>query len=188
MAYTFEYPPSFASHCPLDIERSGVLPATYQLRHHFFLTRLKLVVKEVFTRPRAQYLLDGMQQELVQYTLTFHFALISLTWQNNVLISHGICSVMGLDVPSPYFLQELVIAPIIDPDDKDFPAALARIFISLEVSERDAAFVQKICGQKFDWWNIKNGHYPCYQDLVAVIDNKVYEVRASFRSFEGSPP
>jgi hypothetical protein len=67
MAYTFEYPPSFASHCPLDIARSGVLPATYQLCHHFFLTRLKVIVKEVFTRPRAQYLMDGMFQELVQY-------------------------------------------------------------------------------------------------------------------------
>jgi len=80
MAYSFEYPPSFASHHPLDAGRSGVLPATYQLTHHFFLTRLKLVVKQVFTRPRSQYLLDGMEQEIVLYPLAFIFLISYQLW------------------------------------------------------------------------------------------------------------
>ena len=49
-----------------------MLPATFQLSHHFFLTRLKLVVKQVFTRSRSKYLLDGLEQELVLHTPTLH--------------------------------------------------------------------------------------------------------------------
>jgi len=65
MAYTFEYPPAFVSHRPLNVGRSGILPATHQLYHHFFLSRLKFVLKELLTLPKTEYLLMGMQQELV---------------------------------------------------------------------------------------------------------------------------
>ena len=179
MAYTFEYPPAFVSQSPLNIERSGLHSATYQLCHHFFLTRLKLVMKEVLTRPQTQYMMDGMQQELVKYTLTFIFLISHQLWQENVLISHGTCSVLGLNVPSPYFLQELIIGPLSDPEDKDHVAAVARVFVSLEVSERDKLFIQMISGDKFDWWTGEDGNYPCYQDLTNLIASKVYKVSSA---------
>jgi len=50
------------------------------------------------------------------------------------------------------------------------------VFVGLEVSERDEAFVRTICGAKFDWWNAKKGNYPVYQDLTERISEKVYEV------------
>ena len=97
-------------------------------------------------------------------------------WQSNALISHGSCSVLGVDVPSPYFLQELLIGAVNDPTDKDYAAAVARVFVGLEVSERDEAFVQTICGENFDWWNSMGGTYPTYDDFSHRIAEKVYEV------------
>jgi hypothetical protein len=104
-------------------------------------------------------------------------------WQFNLLISHGTCSVLGLDVPSPYFLQELLIGTISDAEDKDLLAAVTRVFVGLEVSERDAAFLRKICGDKFDWWTVENGSYPSYPDLMECITTKVYKVLTPSSSF-----
>lgn len=67
-AYTFEYPPSFATHSPIGIERSEWLPVVTQLCHHFLLTRFKLVAKQVFRKPRTNYFKEGMNTELVPYT------------------------------------------------------------------------------------------------------------------------
>jgi hypothetical protein len=48
MAESYEYPPALIQHRPLQYNRQGLHPATLKLRHHFFLTRAKIVFHEVF--------------------------------------------------------------------------------------------------------------------------------------------
>ena len=84
---------------------------------------------------------------------------------------------LGINVPSPYFLQKLlVLGGIHDAFDKDYPAVAARIYMSLEVSERDEAFVRKICGNDFDWWEVTDGHYPSFDELSESVANRIYKV------------
>ena len=69
MAETFEYPPAFVPRRPLKYEHAGVLPITLRLSHHFFLTRLKMVVKVVYgSREATAYLFAGVRSELVSFS------------------------------------------------------------------------------------------------------------------------
>ena len=49
MAQSYAYPPSLIQHRPLQHGRERLHPATLKLRHHFFLTRVKIVYQEVLT-------------------------------------------------------------------------------------------------------------------------------------------
>ena len=67
MAETFGYPPALLSHRPFHYETSGVYPVALRLNHHFFLTRLKWAIKEVWGRPITPHIVKGMNHELVSY-------------------------------------------------------------------------------------------------------------------------
>jgi hypothetical protein len=62
---TFEYPPAFVASRPPNRERSGVLRITVRLAHHFFLSRLKIVLNELIHMKPNKYLEQGFQIELV---------------------------------------------------------------------------------------------------------------------------
>jgi len=81
----------------------------------------------------------------------------------------------------------MLIGPLFDPEDKDHAAAVAKIFVGLEVSERDEAFLRTICGDNFNWWNSEEANYPTYQDIAGLISTKVYSVSILSGSFEGMP-
>jgi len=69
MAETFEYPPAFVHHHPLDYKRAGVHPLLFWLHHHFFLTQLKVVLKAVLCKEYTPFLLDGIESEVVSVSL-----------------------------------------------------------------------------------------------------------------------
>ena len=48
MATTFEYPPAFARHHPLQFAGNPAQLGRLRFEYHFFLTRLKIVVDSVF--------------------------------------------------------------------------------------------------------------------------------------------
>src|ERR1700691_4533063 len=48
MATTFEYPPAFARHRPLQFAGNPAQLGRLQFEYHFLLTRLKIVVDSVF--------------------------------------------------------------------------------------------------------------------------------------------
>ena len=66
MADSYEYPPSLIQHRPLQYNRQGLYPATLKLRHHFFLTRVKIVFQEVLTACIYGHVEDYLQEELVR--------------------------------------------------------------------------------------------------------------------------
>ena len=74
MTDTFEYPPSLASHYPVDLEAAGVVPAIYQLGHHFFISRFKTVMLRIFDKSCTRDSVIGLQYELVQYIPSFSVA------------------------------------------------------------------------------------------------------------------
>jgi hypothetical protein len=63
MAETFEYPPAFVSHRPTNLNQTSPLASMLKLRHHFFLTRLKLALwHAASTHPNHG---AGLEHELV---------------------------------------------------------------------------------------------------------------------------
>jgi hypothetical protein len=65
MADTYEYPPSLKTYRPLQFERTGIYPASLKLRHHFFITRAKIVFLEVFETANTVRVDRYMQEEMV---------------------------------------------------------------------------------------------------------------------------
>jgi hypothetical protein len=66
MAESYEYPPRLIQHRPLQYNRQGLYPATLKLRHHFFLTRVKIIFREVLTGSMTDEVEEYLQQELVR--------------------------------------------------------------------------------------------------------------------------
>ena len=66
MAKTFEYPPALVSRRPFHYESAGVYPVALRLSHHFFLTRLKWGIQEVWGRRVTPHLANGLNRELVK--------------------------------------------------------------------------------------------------------------------------
>jgi hypothetical protein len=65
MPLTYEYPPTLAAWRPFQWQRNGCFPSYLRLRHHFFLTHLKVIMGEVFSRKPSPYLLKGLLNDMV---------------------------------------------------------------------------------------------------------------------------
>jgi hypothetical protein len=91
-------------------------------------------------------------------------------------MSHGTCTVLGLTVPAPYFLQELILGPELNPEGPEDAAALWRLFVSSEVSEQDKLFVKDINDGMVNWWTIKEGTYPKFDEFYERIGERMYRV------------
>jgi hypothetical protein len=58
--------PVFVSRRTMHVDRNGILPTSLRLRHHFFLTRFKIVLRKVAVLPRTDSLEEGLFCEMVQ--------------------------------------------------------------------------------------------------------------------------
>jgi hypothetical protein len=65
MADASENPPVFVSTHPFHLDRNGILPTSLRLQHHFFLTRFKIVVREVAPLDKTDALAEGIFNEMV---------------------------------------------------------------------------------------------------------------------------
>ena len=111
---------------------------------------------------------------------SYMFGLILLTtWQHNVLISQGFCAALGCPVPSPFFLQELLLGPYFEPDDHEGNrASYTKVFVSAEVSKRDQDFYEDITTNVEEWWNCPDGTpYPTFDDLCDLLAKRLNKVR-----------
>ena len=180
MAESYEDPPAFVPHRLLGIERSQGDPSIFRLCHHYFLTRLKLALKQTYRHQPTEYLRRGLHRETVPDT--FFFGLFSPTLQTNFLIIHGSCTVLALNVPCPYFVQELLLGATFQPGHPDQGASVARLLLGAEVSERDEAFIRKIAGPEAEEWWYKDDteEYPPYHTILQTIGPRVREVCIPF--------
>jgi hypothetical protein len=70
MAETYEFPPSLTDYRPLQYERTGIYPPMLKLRHHFFLTRIKIVFKEMVSLPTTIREDWFFHEEMVSYSVS----------------------------------------------------------------------------------------------------------------------
>jgi hypothetical protein len=71
-ATTHEYPPSFSQNRPLRTDRSRPYPSALRLRHHFFLTRLKIILKDTISMKQTSLMERKIQQEIVRMSLILY--------------------------------------------------------------------------------------------------------------------
>ena len=76
MAKSFEYPPAFVAHRSLSHDDSSAVGTMMLLCHHFFLTRLKKAVIEVFRLEYTSFLHIGLAGELVNYLHYYCFSAV----------------------------------------------------------------------------------------------------------------
>jgi len=69
-ATTYEFPPSFSQHRPLRTDRSRPYPSALRLRHHFFLTRLKIILKDTMSMKQTSLMERNIQEEIVRISST----------------------------------------------------------------------------------------------------------------------
>ena len=98
--------------------------------------------------------------------------------QTNFLLVHGSCTVLGLNVPCPYFVQEILLGDGFFHQSVNRRAGVARLLIAAEVSERDETFVRMLAGpESGEWWYRDDPeHYPLYSEVLNIINEKIQAV------------
>lgn len=120
-----------------------------------------------------------MASTVKQYHIWLLFLVLSHSLlQSNFLLMHGTCTALGLNVPCPYFIQEILIGAAFHPGHQDQAAAVARLLIAAEISAQDEAFVRSVSGPEAnEWWNQEDEEqYPPYRESWDVIRTRVQEV------------
>lgn len=85
---------------------------------------------------------------------------------------------MGCPVPTPYFLQEVLLSGPMDPHGTpEDNVVLAKILTSAEVTDRDKAFCIEVMEGTYEWWNSEQGPFPSYELCLDRIDKRLQEVR-----------
>jgi hypothetical protein len=86
--------------------------------------------------------------------------------QQNVLISQGWCTALGVPVPTPFFLQEFLLGTFLD-EERAFGhiASLVKIFLTLEISDLDRKFHEDIMDGEGRWW-VTDGAAPLSFDTL----------------------
>jgi hypothetical protein len=82
--------------------------------------------------------------------------------------------VLGCPVPSPYFLQELLLGPSGDPDNEESGSSFLNIFLSLDLSARDLAFYENATSGLVEWWDSspeEETPLPTVNELYALLDD-----------------
>ena len=136
MVLTYEFPPSFARHPTTPGNPNAAFNSLIRFKHQFCLTRLKVLITQMFDN----LTITADQKERLSTEVQI------------VLTSQGYCTALGIVVSSPFFLQELLHGTFLgfgDPDLGDH--VLARIIHSINVSERELAFITDICGHYSTW-------------------------------------
>lgn len=121
--------------------------------------------------------MQGLHQETIFFFFVLLLVLIQ-TNQTNLLLAHGSCTVLGLDVPCLYFVQEILIGSGLVQQHVNQRVGVARFLVSAEVTERDKAFVRMVGGDESEqWWHKDNPeHYPPYGEILNIINEKVQAV------------
>jgi hypothetical protein len=186
MAETYEYPPSLANYRPLQFDRTGIYPVALRLRHHFFLTRIKIVFKEVMGASNDVRVDWFFQEELVRFCNnkdTIHLS----SMQQNVLISQGWCAALGVSVPTPFFLQELLLGNFDDPDRAHrLVPSLVKLFVTLEISDIDRMFHDDIMGDAGRWWLHPTERPLSFREMWRMLEKRTDDVGSHFLSGHGS--
>lgn len=95
-----------------------------------------------------------------------------------MLSSQGYCTAVGVIVPIPFYLQEWLRIPTWG-KSVDSGAALMKIFRSVEVSDRDRAFLKDMMSGHNDWLTTGAGSLHDLVDLTSLVLDKVVEVSQS---------
>jgi hypothetical protein len=127
--------------------------------------------------------MKGVKNEVVRhYYNGFGYTYNFVKFQQNTIYSHGICTALGLNIPTPYFLQELILGMAAS---SDIHASLVRLFVSLEISERDEIFVASITDGIEEWWDGTQGPFRTYDEFCELIKTRMEKVAILFPNIYG---
>lgn len=177
MADTYEFPPSLSSYRPLQFDRSGLYPSTLRLRHHFFITRVKIIFKEILKVPNTDRVDSYFQEEMVGHPHWYYIQILTKAEKQNVLISQGWCAAVGVPVPTPFFLQEYLLGNYDNPKCSfRHGSSLVKIFLSVEVSDLDRRFHEDIMGDEGRWWLNDSEKPLAFRTLWRMLERRTKEV------------
>ena len=79
-------------------------------------------------------------------------------------------------------MQEILLGAAFRAGHQDQRAAVARLLIAAEVSERDKAFVRSVGGPEAnEWWHQEDvDNYPPYREVLVIIHTRVQKVCITF--------
>jgi hypothetical protein len=176
MAETYEYPPLLKLYCPLQFNCSGNYPESLKIRHHFFITRAKIIPRGV---EGAEYSPGGLIYAGGNGAsrICSHYNSTSPLFQHNVLISQGWCAALGVPVPSPFFLQEYLLGSFDDParDFRHIPL-LMKILLTLEVSDKEWGFHGDIMDANGKWWLNEESEPLSFNVLWQLLEQRTGQV------------
>ena len=178
MPLSIENPPALVQHRPLPYEM-GTLPAMLKLRHHFLLTRLKLSISHMIDKDPTKYMTAGFANDVVRHHPPSIFVDLIFS-QQNLLISHGYCTIIGCRLPTPYFLQELLLSPYTEADRRGGTrsSSFTKVVIAAEVSDRDQSFYNRVTAGFREWWNSEDetAAYPGMDEICSMLDDYINKV------------
>ena len=136
MVLTYEFPPSFAHHPMIPGNPNPAFISITRFKHYYCLARLRVLIKEMLQPP---VFTDAQMRRLS--------AEVEI-----VLASQGYCTALGIVVPSPFFLQELLHGSFLGFGDPDLATdVMVRIIHSVDVLEWEVRFISDICGHYSRW-------------------------------------
>lgn len=182
MAESYEYPPSLTNYRPLQFERALYRPISFKLRHHFFITRAKILFKEcMLYRDLSDQFQRNFDAEIVCHQYIKRIIQVIILQQNNVLISQGWCSALGIPVPTPFFFQECLLGAVDDSDrGPRFAASMVKMWAGLEISDLDQRFHDDIMGGDGKWWRTDGAEAPSFNTLWKRLDERTTAVSNLF--------
>ena len=93
--------------------------------------------------------------------------------QYNVLISQGWCAALGVPVHTPFFLQEYLLSVNEDPARswRHIPS-LVKLFLTLQVKDKDRRYHDDIMGEDGKWWVSENGKPFAFNTLWRMLEDQ----------------
>lgn len=177
---TFEYPPSFLDSRPLRADR--ISADLMRLRHLYFMTRLKLAMTSMAGRTMDAQSRQGLKLNIVSHIGARHTVMKPYHTplsQEHVLISIGYCSVRGIQLPSPHFLQKLMSD--FWPDEAGV-VDLAGLFSEIIPGAKATAMEENFC-RTIDWrtgWWWSNRGFTTFDVLNAMFWARLKQVFHKF--------
>ena len=99
----------------------------------------------------------------------------------------GYCAARGAPTPMPYFLQEMILNPLVDIAEVPTSRGVyANILGSLEVFADDLNLYQYVMADLTEWWNADSANIsaPSFTKLVDLFHVQMASVRnCSFFNF-----
>jgi hypothetical protein len=141
-----------------------------RLRHHFLLTRLKLAIHHAQNVEFSEIGGEAVAYDMVR-CISCGFCYFPDLFQQNVVVSQGYCTILGCPVPTPFFLQEMLLGAFEDTTTQiQYQYSFAQVIFGAEVSKQDRHFYENVTAGLKEWWDSPDTILPTINELDAMFN------------------